>query len=208
MHLTIYFNDKPLFLADKLEDELQAWSHHDDAVLIDEFSSNAVNSMIHEMRRPDIHAGIFIHSNLEELRKAFFRKFEIIQAGGGLVRDEKGNILFQLRRGKWDLPKGKLDQGETMEDCAVREVEEETGLTGVEIKEPLLVTYHTYDESGKHILKETHWFRMNADGSQKLHPQLEEQITELRWVAPSALDEVCSNTFENILQVLKKAGLR
>jgi 8-oxo-dGTP pyrophosphatase MutT (NUDIX family) len=208
MHLTIYFNDKPLFLADKLEDELKAWSHHDDAVLIDEFSSNAVNSMIHEMRRPDIHAGIFIHPNLEELRKAFFRKFDIIRAGGGLVKDEKGNILFQLRRGKWDLPKGKLDEGETIEACAIREVEEETGLTGVEITEPLLITYHTYDESGKHILKETHWFRMNADGSQELHPQIEEQITELRWVAPAALDEVCSNTFENILQVLKKAGLR
>jgi 8-oxo-dGTP pyrophosphatase MutT (NUDIX family) len=208
MHITIYFNDKPLFLSDKLEDELTSWSHHDDAVLIDEFSPAAVNSMIHEMRQAKVHAGIFIHSNLEELKKAFFRKFEVLQAAGGLVKNDRGDILFQYRLNKWDLPKGKLEAGESLEVCAVREVEEETGLKEVELGEPLLVTYHTYDDSGKHMLKETHWFTMRVSGDQKLEPQLEEHITDLRWVSPASIEEVCSNTYQNILLVLKSAGLR
>ena len=206
MHITIYFNDKPLFLADKLEGELENYAHHDDAVLIDEFSAAAINSMIYEMHQPSIHAGIFIHTNLEELKKAFFRKFDLIRAAGGIVLNEKKQLLFQFRRGKWDLPKGKLDEGETLEQCAIRETEEETGLKGVEVGSPIVVTYHSYDESGKHIIKETHWYHLSVKGEQHLEPQFEEQITELRWVDPKDLSEVTSNTFQNIMQVLRTAG--
>src|ERR1700744_2029728 len=105
MYIKIYFNDKPLFLCDSLTEEIRGYSHHDDAVLIDEFSSHAVNSMIHEMRQPKVHAGIFVHADLEELRKAVWKKFRLVQAGGGLVRNKSGKYLFMLRRGVWDLPK-------------------------------------------------------------------------------------------------------
>jgi 8-oxo-dGTP pyrophosphatase MutT (NUDIX family) len=207
MYIKIYFNDKPLFLCDAMTPEITAYAHHDDAVLIDEFSHPAVNSMIHEMRQPKIHAGIFLHSNLEELRKAFWKKFLLVKAGGGLVRNGEGRYLFMLRRGVWDLPKGKLDPGETIEQCAVREVGEETGLQGVTLESPLLLTYHTYDENGKHILKETHWFRMSVSDTKGLKPQLEEQITELRWIDASGLKEVLSHTFPNIRDVIQTAGV-
>lgn len=206
MYITIYFNDKPLFLTDKVEGVIDSYAHHDDAVLIDELSAAAVNSMIYEMKQPAIHAGIFVHKDLEELKKAFFRKFDILIAAGGIVTNEKKELLFQLRRGKWDLPKGKLDSGESIEECAIRETEEETGLKHVKIGKHIIDTYHSYDESGKHILKETHWFHLSVKGRQQLTPQLEEQITELRWVAPSKLKEVTGNTFQNIIQVLKTAG--
>lgn len=203
MHIKIYFGDKPLFLCDVMTPEIAAYAHHDDAVLIDEFSPHAVNAMIHEMRQPKVHAGIFLHSNPEELRKAFWKKFLLIKAGGGLVKNAEDRYLFMMRRGVWDLPKGKLDPGETIEQCAVREVGEETGLEQVQLEGPLLLTYHTYDENGKHILKETHWFRMNVADTSGLKPQQEEQITELRWVGVGEFDEVLHHTFPSIRDVVR-----
>ncbi len=206
MYIKIYFNDKPLFLCDALTPEINVYAHHDDAVLIDEFSHPAVNSIIHEMRLAKIHAGIFVHSDLEELRKAIWKKFKLVKAGGGLVRNAEGRYLFMLRRDIWDLPKGHLDEGETIEQCAVREVGEETGLQGVKLEGPLLVTYHTYDENGKHILKETHWFRMSVGHIVDLKPQLEEQITELRWVDGREMEVLLQNTFPSIKDVIGAAS--
>ncbi len=207
MYIKIYFDQRPLFLCDEMTDEIRGYAHHDDAVLIDEFSHHAVNAMIHEMRRPKVHAGIFIHSNLEELKHAFWKKFTLILAGGGLVVNGKGEYLFIYRREKWDLPKGKLDEGETIEQCALREVEEETGLKRVVLDGPLLVTWHTYEDHGHHILKESHWFRMKAADGQPVKPQLEEQITELRWVKPDQMAPLLKNTFPSIVDVIKTAGL-
>ena len=202
MYIKIYFNDKPLFLCDEMTPEIREFAHHDDAVMIDEFSHPAVNSMIHEMRQAKVHAGIFVHHDLEELRKAFWKKFRLVKAGGGLVRNGEEKYLFMFRRGVWDLPKGKLDPGETIEHCAIREVIEETGIEGVILDGPLLITYHTYDESGKHILKETHWFRMQAPAPGELKPQLEEQITELRWVDKEGMKELLRNTYPSIKDVV------
>ncbi|HXB91910.1 MAG TPA: NUDIX domain-containing protein [Puia sp.] len=206
MYIKIYFDDKPLFLCDRLDKEIEGYVHHDDAVLIDEFSPPAVNSMIHEMRLKKIHAGIFLHNDLATLKKAFWKKFLIVQAGGGWVQNERSETLFIFRRGKWDLPKGKLDKGETLEQCAIREVGEETGLQKVRLEAPLLVTYHTYDENGKHILKETHWYRMAAAAGQLTKPQQEEQITELRWVGAAGMRELLQHTFPSIIDVVKAAG--
>jgi 8-oxo-dGTP pyrophosphatase MutT (NUDIX family) len=203
MFIKIYFNDKPLFLCDEMTPEIREYAHHDDAVLIDEFSHPAVNSMIHEMRQSKVHAGIFVHPDLEELRKAVWKKFVLVQAGGGLIRNGEDKYLFMLRRGFWDLPKGKLDPGETIEHCAIREVMEETGIEGVILQGPLLITYHTYDDHGKHILKETHWFRMSAPAPGELTPQLEEQITELRWVDVPGMKELLNHTFPSIRDVVK-----
>lgn len=206
MYIKIYFNDKPLFLCDEINKEINGYAHHDDAVFIDEFSTPSVNSIIHEMRLAKVHAGIFLHKDLEVLRKAFWKKFLLVQAAGGLVLNEKKECLFMFRRGKWDLPKGKLDKGETLEQCAVREVEEETGLKAVQLEKRLLITYHTYDESGKHFLKETHWYRMTAPGQQVLVPQAEEQISELKWVGEKEFPTVLRNTYPSILDVLRKEG--
>ena len=203
MYIKIYFNDKPLFLCDKLDAAIEPFRHHDDAIFIDEFSAPAIKSMIHEMELQKIHAGIFIHSNLEELKKAFWKKFTIIQAAGGLVTNKNNEILMIFRRGKWDLPKGKLDKGETLEQCAVREVAEETGLQNISLQKALVTTYHTYHESGKFILKESHWYKMTTAGKQPLAPQAEEDIAEARWVKKTGLPELLKNTFPSIKDVLE-----
>jgi 8-oxo-dGTP pyrophosphatase MutT (NUDIX family) len=131
----------------------------------------------------------------------------LIRAGGGLVENEKGEVLFMFRRGKWDLPKGKTDPGESLEDCAVREVREETGVEKLEIIKFLLKTEHEYEERGESIIKESYWYLMKSNSHQPLIPQTEEDITELRWVGPSDFKTVLNNTYPSIVEVLKAAHL-
>jgi len=127
---------------------------------------------------------------------------EKIVAGGGIVENDEKKILFQFRRGKWDLPKGKLEENETIEACALREVEEETGLKDIRIGELVGITHHFYNENGKDIEKETHWFAMKISGAPTLVPQLEEDITELRWVGEEDLKDYLQNTFNNIVEII------
>jgi 8-oxo-dGTP pyrophosphatase MutT (NUDIX family) len=129
-----------------------------------------------------------------------------ITAAGGLVTNDRQELLMIFRRGKWDLPKGKLDEGETIEACAVREVEEETGLQSLELGEKIGITYHTYQENNTTILKETHWFAMHAGGNQQLVPQAEEDITRIDWVNTADLPEKLEHTYDNIIEIIEKGN--
>jgi 8-oxo-dGTP pyrophosphatase MutT (NUDIX family) len=202
MHLKIYFGDKPLFLCDAIDDTVNEYLHHDDAMFLDELSTPALNSMLYEMSLEKIHAGVFFHPDLEALKKAFWKKMKVMPAGGGLIVNEKQEILLIFRRGKWDLPKGKLDPGETMEQCALREVMEETGLQHHRLVRPLPTTYHTYTQNGKLILKESHWFLMEAPSTDTLKAQTEEDIEEIGWVPQTQLAGPLSNAFLSIKDVI------
>ena len=204
-YITIYFGDKPVFLCDEITSEINEYRHHPDAVYIDELSTAAINSLLHEINKLQFHAGIIFDKDFKKLKAAFFKHFSLIKAAGGLVENKKREILLIFRRGKWDLPKGKLDDNETIEQCAKREVQEETGLHELETGEPIDITYHTYVEFGKHILKESHWYAMKAIGDERLIPQTEEDITEIIWVKKEDLKKYVSNTFPTILAVLKHA---
>jgi 8-oxo-dGTP pyrophosphatase MutT (NUDIX family) len=204
MFIKIYFDNKPLFLCDEVDDTVEPYVHHDDAIFIDELDSHTVKSMIHEMQLEKVHAGVFYHPDLEELRKAFYKKFTIIQAAGGLVQNKKKELLMIFRRGKWDLPKGKLEKGEKLEDCAVREVEEETGLQNVNLLSPLTITYHTYHEGTKYVLKESHWYNMKVNGEQKLVPQTEEDIHEIKWVTTKEAEKLFPECFPSVIDVIKE----
>src|SRR5438874_4135097 len=205
MYIKIYFNDKPLFLCNSIDEAIKPFIHHDDAIFIDELDSHTVKTMIHEMQQAHVRAGVFYHRDLNDLKKAVLKKFSLIPAAGGVVKNDFNEILMILRRGKWDLPKGKLDPGETLEDCAVREVEEETGLKGVILNSFLTVTYHTYHEGTKYVLKESHWFTMNVSGEQTLIPQTEEDITEIRWVASQEINFYLPRAFPLISDVIETA---
>lgn len=206
MHIKIYFGNKPLFLCDAIDETIEPFVHHDDAVFIDELDPHTIKSMIHEMQLEKIHAGVFLHADLAELKKAFFKKFTLVLAAGGLVLNEHNQVMLIHRRGKWDLPKGKLEKGEQLEACAVREVEEETGLRNVILESPLTITWHTYQEGTKFILKESHWYRMKVTGNQVPVPQAEEEIAETVWADVSALAPYISGAYPSIRDVLE-AGL-
>jgi 8-oxo-dGTP pyrophosphatase MutT (NUDIX family) len=129
-----------------------------------------------------------------------------IIAAGGLVTNEKDELLLIFRRGFWDLPKGKLDEGETIEACAVREVEEETGLVKVRLGKLVGVTCHEYFDEWKQrdVVKETHWFAMHVSGKQTLVPQQEEDIEEIKWVAQKDIADYLKNTYTNIVEIISK----
>lgn len=203
----IFFNNKPLFITDQITKELEELLHHEETVLIDEFNIHTVKAMIHEMEVSKIHAGVFLHGDVEAVMKAFKKKFVLIKAAGGLIHTKDDELLLIFRRGKWDLPKGKLDDGEDLETCAVREVNEETGLNNVKIEKPLCITYHTYHQDGKHILKESQWFLMKAKKQTNLLPQSEEEIDRCEWVSVDQLSTYMENTHASILDVVN-AGMK
>ena len=202
MLIKIYFEDKPVFLCDKIDETIDEYMHHPDAVFIDEISTAAINSLLHEIVKPEFHAGILLNKDMAKLKKAFFKHFTLIIAAGGVVSNSNKDILMILRRGKWDLPKGKVEGSETLEQSAIREVKEETGLTNLALTEKITTTYHTYTEFGKHILKETHWYKMQSNTEQTLVPQTEEGITDIKWVKQSEIKKYTSKTYQTIIEVL------
>ncbi|MFT3903972.1 MAG: NUDIX domain-containing protein [Niabella sp.] len=203
MHTKIHIGGKTLYLCDTLDEATQALIHRPDTLFIDDLDAHAIKTMIKEMEKdPSIQTGVFLHPDLPGLQKAFSKKFEPIQAGGGLVQNEKGETLLIYRRGFWDLPKGKHDEGETIEQCALREVTEETGLQNIALVRPLIITYHTYQQGTHHILKETHWFLMRATGNETLVPQTEEDILETKWVSPKDIETYKPLAYPSIVDVL------
>ncbi|PKD45294.1 NUDIX hydrolase [Rhodohalobacter barkolensis] len=141
----------------------------------------------------------------EKKRNRRIRILEIIEAAGGvLFNDEKSppTILLIKRNGIWDLPKGKLEEGESIEECAVREVAEEVGVPLPRIREFLCETYHEYEVNGEKIGKKTYWFSMQSTQTDSLTPQKEEGITELKWVeGTEALDRV---GYQNLVKVIQE----
>lgn len=202
MFIKIYFEDKPVFLCDQIDKTIDEYMHHPDTVFIDEISTAAIKSLLHEIAKPEFHAGILFDKDFKKLKKAFNRHFKLIVTAGGAVLNEKDELMMIFRRGKWDLPKGKLDEGETLEECAVREVREETGVQDLKTGEKIIITYHTYLEFGTHILKESHWYKMRCKNEENLVPQTEEDITEIKWVGAFELDKYTSNTYQTIIEVV------
>jgi len=151
---------------------------------------------------------IYINKNIQKIFKEILTKVKIIKAAGGLVKNGKGEYLFIYRLGKWDLPKGKVEEGEKIKITARREVEEECGITIDYLGKKICSTYHTYSMSNKLVLKQTNWYEMGINKSPTLTPQLEEDITQAEWVKPSSLKEIRNNTYPLILDILHELSFR
>ena len=144
----------------------------------------------------------FYYENEALLISKFFSFYQLIEAAGGLVKNKKGEYLFIFRNGKWDLPKGKIEKGESVETAAIREVEEECGIGKLKIIKEIESTYHIYYLKGKEVLKRTYWFEMNCKDESALVPQLEEGITEVKWLSKNNLNQVLENTYESVKEVM------
>lgn len=127
-----------------------------------------------------------------------------IIAAGGLVFNDDDELLMIFRRNKWDLPKGKLDGDESIEQCALREVKEETGLKNLQLEKFINITLHEYFDqfSNEEVVKETHWFKMLASNNQQLIPQTDEGIEEIEWVNEEDLAVKLRNSYANIIEII------
>ncbi|MCB9334436.1 MAG: NUDIX domain-containing protein [Lewinellaceae bacterium] len=146
----------------------------------------------------------FYAENAEALWADFQACFTQLDAAGGYVTNQRGQLLVFYRRGSWDLPKGKIDPGETPEQAAVREVQEETGLKNIALGPFLAHTWHSYREKETRILKCTWWYRMTTTDTEVV-PQVEEDIEEIRWVDPAAWLASGPEVYGNIRELIQLA---
>jgi len=149
-----------------------------------------------------------IHTeNDKALFRHFAKQYKRIKATGGLVFNDKNEILIIKRNGVWDLPKGKLEKGEKRKEAALREVREECGIHNLAIVSKIGKTYHTYNIADMPVLKLTYWYKMNAQKAGETVPQTEEGITEIKWVNRIELSEIIKKTWPN-LKCIMEEGLK
>lgn len=195
MPLTVSFADKQVFFTDRAPDGA-------DFTLRAEPNGKIGRAKVLKILEKH-NALAVLSSEPEAAFEAFAADFVRVEAAGGVVVDDCGACLMILRNARWDLPKGHWEPGETIEECAVREVEEETGVRGVRIVRPLCRTLHAYSMRGRWELKCTHWFAMRMDGNCALRPQREEGIERVSWCPSSQLNERLQTTFPTIRRVME-----
>lgn len=189
MH-TIYVGDKPIILTTEIKKETNFKSFL--------LKSIDIIKVIKMLNNTDLEAIHLIAKKPEKLLKQFFKLLPNVIAGGGKVYNSNNDILFIYRNDKWDLPKGKAERNESIEETALREVEEETGVTGLKITKPLPTTYHIFKRQGIYKLKITYWFEMTTNYNAELYPQEAEGITKVEWLTNKASKKALENSYANI----------
>ena len=203
----VYFNNKPLILTNDRTEYIQKNPIADGYLkLSGAFARNFRLAFEHLGKITSLGA-IIEDISQEALQKELYSLYTPVDAGGGVVLNEKGQMLMIFRRGKWDLPKGKRDEGEDIAECAVREVSEETGLQQLVLGEKICDTYHVYAQNGQNLLKVTAWYKMTGSSNDTLMPQKEENILEARWVAKEDLGPVLFKSYEAIREVLRSGEI-
>jgi 8-oxo-dGTP pyrophosphatase MutT (NUDIX family) len=198
----VFFNNKFVLLTEEFEISL----YTDKMLYIQYGDFDELHFVIELLERSDhLQALMISHENLDELWADFRSCFKEVDAAGGLVWNEKGDVLLIHRNGLWDLPKGKLEDDEKPEKGALREVQEECGIQNLQLKEHIVDTFHTYHLGGFRILKRTYWYGMQSDET-SFTPQLEEGIDRVKWVPASALDWTDYPTYPSI-KLIFEAGV-
>lgn len=206
----IYINDRPLRLCNPLEMAREGTPAIDHLVARypgkAKFILNYVDLL--EKGSPQVSEVTLFHTDVEELWEAFKSHYKLMPAAGGLVRNFAQQWLLIFRRGHWDLPKGKIDAGESPEQAAVREVQEETGLQELTLGPALPSSFHTYrDSKDRRVLKQTYWYLMDTPETH-LRPQVEEDIEDAVWMSPTLFFKEKRVVYPNIEQLLKQAMVK
>lgn len=186
----VFVNDKPLFLTNQVQKET------DFKLFL--LESVDIKKLIVKIFQNKIQKAFLYHPDEKLIMKTLRAKLPVEKAGGGLVYNKDGDVLFIFRNGKWDLPKGGTEKNETIEETAIREVEEETGVTGLAITEKLQRTYHIFKRNGRYKLKITQWFEMRTKYEGIPQGQADEGIERVEWVNPKDIKFLLENSYENI----------
>ncbi len=193
----VFYNEKSLILSEKPISDVKNLNFNNESQF-EEALAQLRNSPLKEIN-------IYYH-NLEKIWEKFKSHFDYLEAAGGIVKNKQHEILFIYRLGKWDLPKGKVEKGETTEVAALREVEEECGINNLKLSHLITTTYHIYFQDNLK-LKSTYWYNISYADNQPLIPQTEEGIGEVKWMKTTDFPMILENTYENIKIVMEKAGL-
>ena len=186
----VFVNDKPLFLTNQVQKET------DFKLFL--LESVDIKNLIIKIFQNKIQKAFLYHPDEKLIMKTLRAKLPVEKAGGGLVYNKNGEVLFIFRNGKWDLGKGGMEKNETIEETAIRKVEEERGLTGLVITEKLQKTYHIFKRNGRYKLKITQWFEMRTKFEGIPQGQAEEGIEKVEWVHPDHIMSLMENSYENI----------
>lgn len=201
--VTIYFGEKKIVFAKNAKEVLTRKNITNAIVLYDCTLSNFLTAL-DEIVITEIEY-LVLEGSMQDLFNMICEKYTLMEAGGGVVINPFNSVLLIYRKGKWDLPKGRMDANETIEECAVREVMEETGIDEVVIKGFLDETFHIYSEKNMPILKRTTWYKMYSEAS-LLMPQKGEGITKVAWTTTEELKKYKKNIYPTIIELLQKAG--
>jgi len=197
----IYIENKTVYLTDKQE----YLNNLADGLIVRYDSKSSLKILIEKFELLTKERLLYIYADdLNELFFEFKSLYVFIEAAGGLVYNNNKQFLTIFRKGKWDLPKGKVEEGEQYSEAAIREVSEECGIQPLRVLTKLKSTYHTYWINDQRVLKKTYWYEMFYDGQEKLVPQTEEDIVEAKWIYPSDVKIVLENTYLSIASVLKE----
>ncbi len=191
----IFIGDTPIYLTENINFSNKNNFFFSDKILIEELLELA--------KSKDFESLYFYHSDIKLLWKEFKGFFKIEKAAGGLVRNALNEVLFIYRFEKWDLPKGKIEKGEKKKIAAIREVEEECGISNLEIVSKLPKTYHVFQRKGEETLKITHWYKMRTTFNGVLVPQLEEGITNAVFKNTNEVSDALKNSYGNIQLLFK-----
>jgi 8-oxo-dGTP pyrophosphatase MutT (NUDIX family) len=197
----IYINEKVILVTESVPKKVERYQKVDAQTFDLKSFYNQYNG------QPGSKYYFLLCTDAKTYLKKIIKSITLIEAAGGMVINSKGEYLFIYRNDKWDLPKGKIEKGEKNREGAVREVEEECGIIVSGIGKKICKTYHTYTYKGEVVLKRTHWFEMDYKGAEKLKPQREEGITDVRWFRKGHIDAIVKNTFPSIMDVLAKMNL-
>lgn len=186
----VFVKDAPLILTNKLAENVNGEYFM--------LNTEAIGIAIDKLIKKKIDKAFIYHPNSEEILKKFTKKIPKEVAAGGVVTNKEGKVLFIYRNDKWDLPKGKLEKGESIEKCALREVEEETGVKNLKLENFLRITYHIFKKNGEYRLKEVHWYAMRTSYKGKLTGQKSEGIEKVKWKGPQKIHKALENSYTNI----------
>ena len=186
----VFYKKKIILLTDVLEEGKDFKSFP-----IKDVKLKKVIKLLNKKNTNSVH---LFHKNKDKLLKYFFKLIPTVIAAGGKITNSKSETLFIYRNDKWDLPKGKAEKNEQLPQTALREVKEETGIKEVSINKPLDITYHIFRRNNEYRLKVTYWFDMFSDYEGIFLPQLDEGITDVKWVKKNDLEEIKINSYPNI----------
>ncbi len=192
----IFINNKPIILTDKL--------HSNSDYEVCTLATLQVAEVLHKLKNTKAKGFYIYNENIELVWTKFKQYFVVVEAAGGLVLKNK-SILLIYRNGFWDLPKGKMEKGETTKNTALREVEEECGIKGLNIKKKLPTSYHVFFENNAYKLKVTYWFLMNTNSLANPKPQLEEGITKAVFVPVQDIEQGYKTMYRSIAELIESS---